>query len=363
MDQHRTFKNTTRSQDANDDTTVIGHLPRRQSPSTTVAGTAVILGHSKAMAQIRDVIARFGPTRHSVLILGETGVGKELAARAIHACSLRCNGPFVAVNAATLTGALAGSELFGHVRGSFTGATRSQQGLFASAERGTLFLDEVGELPLDVQASLLRVLETHEVRPVGSERSRLIDVRIVTATHRDLSAMVREGRFRGDLLYRLDVLRVRLPPLRERSEDIALLAEAFLAHEGVPSIRPLGHRVVELLQAQSWLGNVRELANVVTRAVVFAAGEPPSVRHFVAAIHHSTPPTSARSRSGNYNHAIVQKALIAHGGSVRATARALGISRTTLRSWIEQLGVTRPTADRTHAAHERGSSAARAERD
>jgi transcriptional regulator with PAS, ATPase and Fis domain len=211
------------------------------------------------------------PTEATVLLLGETGTGKELVAHAIHRNSARTNGPFVVVNCAALPETLLESELFGHERGAFTGATHRKDGRFVLAHQGTLFLDEVGELSLPLQAKLLRVLQDREVEPLGSTRSVKVDVRIITATNRDLEAMVREGRFREDLFYRLNVFPVVLPPLRERQEDLPALAEFFLKKFSKKNRREgisLAPEVLEAFRHYPWPGNIRELENVMERAVI-----------------------------------------------------------------------------------------------
>ena len=211
------------------------------------------------------------PTEATVLLLGETGTGKELVAQAIHRNSARTNGPFVVVNCAALPETLLESELFGHERGAFTGATHRKDGRFVLAHQGTLFLDEVGELSLPLQAKLLRVLQGREVEPLGSTRSVKVDVRIITATNRDLESMVREGQFREDLFYRLNVFPVVLPPLRERQEDLPALAEFFLKKFSKKNRREgisLAPEVLEAFRHYPWPGNIRELENVMERAVI-----------------------------------------------------------------------------------------------
>ena len=235
-----------------------------------------IVGSSPAMQELLRQVAKVAPQKATVLLLGESGTGKELLARALHERSPRASLPFVAVNCGAIPPELIESELFGHVRGAFTDAVRANKGLAAEADGGTLFLDEVGELPLAVQVKLLRFLQDQEVRPVGDVRSRRVDVRVVAATSRDLSSDVAAGRFREDLLYRLDVVRLRLPPLRERTEDVAPLAAHFLARHA--RLRPdlpglaLGDDAREALLAHRWPGNVRELEHALERAVVLADG-------------------------------------------------------------------------------------------
>jgi len=236
---------------------------------------AEILGQSKALRGVLEEVQQVAATDATVLIQGETGTGKELFARAIHAASKRRNEPMITVNCAAIPAALIESEFFGHEKGAFTGATAKRDGRFALADRGTIFLDEIGELPLDLQAKLLRVLQEGSFEPVGSGRTQKVDVRVVAATNRDLRRETAEGKFREDLFYRLNVFPIQLPALRERPDDIPLLAEAFAARFA----KRLGKEVAGLtpacaarLKAYAWPGNVRELENVIERAVITATG-------------------------------------------------------------------------------------------
>jgi two-component system response regulator HydG len=233
---------------------------------------AGFIGKSTAIRQVLDLVERVAHTDSPVLITGETGTGKGLIAQAIHAESARSGGPFVTVNCAALPEALLESELFGHVKGAFTGATQDRGGLFAEADGGTLLLDEIGEMPLALQAKLLHVLEGRTVRPVGASRERQVDVRVLAATNRDLHQRARAGAFREDLLYRLDVIPVYIPPLRERGEDVPLLIESFLAvvktrHPGSP-VQRFSQGCLTWLLDYEWPGNVRELAHLVERLVL-----------------------------------------------------------------------------------------------
>ena len=236
-----------------------------------------LLGGSAPMRKMCALIERVAAVPSSVLILGETGCGKELVARAIHADGPRAALPFVAVNCAALPEALLESELFGHAKGAFTGATQRRRGLFVEADGGTLFLDEIGDMPLALQAKLLRVLQSGEVRAVGTEVTRTVDVRCMAATHHDLDQLVAAGTFREDLFFRLNVLRIRVPPLRERPQDIALLVEHFLVRSRarVPGTPVTGIRAdaLDALAAYSWPGNVRELENLIERLVVTGSGQ------------------------------------------------------------------------------------------
>jgi transcriptional regulator with GAF, ATPase, and Fis domain len=234
-----------------------------------------VLGTSPRIREIFDLLSMVAPSEATVLLLGETGTGKELVAQAIHRNSPRAAGPFVVVNCAALPETLLESELFGHERGAFTGATNRKEGRFVLAHHGTLFLDEVGELSLPIQAKILRVLQAREFEPLGGTHTVRVDVRIITATNRDLEKMVREGRFRDDLFYRLNVFPVMLPPLRERPEDLPALAAFFLKKFCEKNRREsitLAPEVLEALRHYPWPGNIRELENVMERAVILCRG-------------------------------------------------------------------------------------------
>jgi DNA-binding NtrC family response regulator len=235
--------------------------------------TRRMVGDSPAMRVLEDQIGRLAPTDTTVLIVGESGTGKELVARALHEGSTRAARPFVAVDCGALEGNLLASELFGHTRGAFTGASEARHGLLEEAHRGTLFLDEIGNLPLDLQARLLRVLQERRVRPLGGNQEREIDVRVVAATNRDLARSVAEGRFRQDLYYRLAVVTLDVPPLRDRPGDVPLLVRHFAQKVGVRVGRPEVSVAAEVLhdfERYPWPGNVRELSNAVERAVILA---------------------------------------------------------------------------------------------
>ncbi|HEY2589243.1 MAG TPA: sigma-54 dependent transcriptional regulator [Tepidisphaeraceae bacterium] len=238
--------------------------------------TADLLGESAPMQAVKERIARVAPTNATVMITGDTGTGKELAARAIHRGSNRSNGPFLPVNCAAFPETLLDSELFGHERGAFTGADRSRPGWFEAADGGTLFLDEAGEMSLALQAKLLRVLTDHQILRIGSRSPRAVDVRVIAATHRDLKEQVRTGEFREDLYYRIAVVPVEMPPLRERREDIPTLVDRFLADAArelkVPR-RELAPAAMRRLQSYAFPGNIRELRNLIERACILAQGD------------------------------------------------------------------------------------------
>ncbi|MDN3640862.1 sigma-54 dependent transcriptional regulator [Simiduia curdlanivorans] len=252
---------------------VIGKANRAalQAPTENQVGVASMIGSSNVMKALYSKIHRVAPTGATVLVHGETGTGKELVAKAIHAESPRADKPLISVNCAAIPETLIESELFGHEKGAFTGAASQREGLVAAADGGTLFLDEIGELPLEAQARLLRVLQEGEVRPIGSVESRKVDVRLVAATHRDLRKLAQEGKFREDLFYRINVVQVTLPPLRERGRDILLLAEHMLKRYCVTFGKPLLTLSPEAIQAITtyiWPGNVREMENAIQRAII-----------------------------------------------------------------------------------------------
>jgi transcriptional regulator with GAF, ATPase, and Fis domain len=314
---------------------------------------ADILGESKPLRRALDVIRRVATSGSSVLLAGETGTGKELFARAVHAASPRAKAPFVAVNCAAIPDNLIESELFGHLRGAFTGASAPRAGRFQAASGGTIFLDEVGELPLSAQAKLLRVLEQRTVCPVGSDNEIAVDVRIVAATHRDLEEMVARGTFRADLYFRLSVVPVELPALRERDGDIELLAEAAIRR-----VAQRGGRLIDLdasaraaLNAYHWPGNVRELNHVVERAVVLAEGDSLSAADLrlgesrqapvlrvvpppapAAAITADEPDATLDLRTAleGLERRLIREALQRAQGNRTEAAALLGLNRTTL---------------------------------
>ena len=237
---------------------------------------SIMYGNCAAMEKVFTLIRKVAPTETTVLIQGESGTGKELAARSLHLMSPRASRPLISVNCAAIPESLIESELFGHEKGSFTGAVSSRTGLIEAADGGSLFLDEIGELPAEAQARLLRVLQEGEIRKVGSTQSRQVDVRMIAATHRNLKAMTRTGDFREDLYYRLNVMQIRIPPLRERSSDILGLAQRFLKRQGEKMGKPtlnLTPEAMRALEQHRWPGNVRELENAIERAIILCDGE------------------------------------------------------------------------------------------
>jgi len=308
-----------------------------------------ILGEHPSLAEAFTILQAVADTDCSVLITGPTGAGKELFARALHRASDRRDAPFVAINCAAIPADLLESELFGHARGAFTGATRNRVGKFASADGGTIFLDEIGEMPLPLQAKLLRVIQEREITPVGEEQPRRIDVRFVAATHRDLEELAEEGRFREDLLYRLSVMPVELPPLKERASDIPLLVEAFTERANRRRGRQVAgwsDEAMAALQAYDWPGNVRQLENVVERVVLLKGGGTVEVRDLPRRIREragSVPLGSGlgqpmlpdegldlRDAVERFENALILQALERAGWNKSRAAEILGMNRTTL---------------------------------
>jgi DNA-binding NtrC family response regulator len=313
-----------------------------------------MIGRSRPMEAMFTLIGRVAESDASVLITGESGTGKELVARSIHDRSRRASGPFVTVNCAAVPPTLIESELFGHVRGAFTDAKTSREGLFEQAQHGTIFLDEVGELPIEMQPKLLRALQERRVRPVGGSKEIELDVRIITATNRDLESAAAEGRFREDLLYRIDVVRVDLPPLRARGHDILLLAQHFIEentkspgsrHTTPPTIDPV---VAERLLAYEWPGNVRELQNCIERAVALARGDtitveelPQKIRDFQAKhVVVSTEDPRQLMTLDELERRYITRVLELLGGNKTQAARALGVDRRTLYRRLARHGLT-----------------------
>jgi DNA-binding NtrC family response regulator len=301
-------------------------------------GSDVIIGQSKSMKQIEDLARKVGPTDSTVLITGESGTGKELIARAIHYCSERKDKPFVTVDCGSLVESLFESELFGHVKGSFTGATATKYGRFELANGGTLFFDEIGNVSLSIQTKLLRVLQEREVTKVGSSQVIKVDVRIIAATNKDLQETVKAGTFREDLFYRLSVVPVTLPPLRERRGDIPLLANYFLAKYNKKrgkSIKAISDQAIKALVEYDWPGNVRELENAIERAVVLTEDDmikPSDLLYYGLTVQ--TPSKSDASQAQrllDVEKEHIVKTLKMFNGHKGKTADSLGIDRKTLR--------------------------------
>ncbi len=323
------------------------HLRRRLDQKF---GLDQIIGQSKQMKEVFNRIQRTAPVDSTVLILGESGTGKELVAQALHHNSLRKKGPFVAVNVAAVPGTLVESELFGHVRGAFTGATDRRIGRFEQADGGTLFIDEIGDFELGLQAKLLRVLETLTVTPVGGHEDRKVDVRVVAATSRDIRKMVEEGKFREDLYYRLHVVTILLPPLRERPDDIPILVEHFLKEISEQKHTPpkrISPEVMRRFQQYRWQGNVRELRNTLESMMVLAEGDMLTERDLPDRIAGGAMPTTNAQEiptgltMEELERLAITKALDQFGGNRTHAANRLGISVRTLQRKLRQYELER----------------------
>jgi two-component system response regulator AtoC len=312
-------------------------------------GLENIVGQSPPMLQVFDTVQQVAPTRATVLITGETGTGKELIAHALHNLSPRKNGPFVAVHAAALSSTLLESELFGHEKGAFTGAVERRVGRFELADGGTLFLDEVSEIEPAMQVKILRVLEERAFERVGGSKTIQVDVRLVAAANKDLKKLVSEGKFRDDLFYRLSVVTVNLPPLRERREDIPILIRAFVrqcSEENGKPVREITQEAVNVLMTYDWPGNVRELRNTIEQMVVLARGERLTLRDVPAAIRSGADLTKISVvRPGvtmtveEAERQLIMQALKETGGNRTRAAGRIGMSRRTLHRKLKKYGL------------------------
>jgi DNA-binding NtrC family response regulator len=307
---------------------------------TQLSGDALV-GRDVRMLAVYKLIGQAAVSRATALIRGETGTGKELVARAIHANSAESKAPFIAVNCAALPANLLESELFGHVRGAFTGATGDRRGRFALAGRGTIFLDEIGDTTLDLQAKLLRVLQEREYYPVGGERPEKTEARIIAATHRDLEEMVARGEFRADLYYRLRVIEIVIPPLRERAQDIPLLAQHLVERASASTGRPapiISREALDLLREHQWPGNVRELENCLTRATVLASGEVIRSEHIQLGPPLGDTDAPLSTLDALEREHVARVLASTHGHKARA-AQILGISRPRLDRVLRKYGL------------------------
>lgn len=317
---------------------------RRQLHATAGPLDQTLVGRSAAMEAVRTLIRKVGPTRANVLITGESGTGKELVARALHATGPDPDAAFLAVNSAAIPHDLLENQLFGHVRGAFTGADRDHAGLFVAAGGGTVFLDEIGDLPAPTQAKLLRAIETKEVLPVGGTRPIAVGARVVAATNKDLSAEVAAGRFRADLYYRLNVVQVRTPPLRDRPEDIPELIAVLLVRHA----RQLGKRIdgvdqatIRRLMAAPWTGNVRELDNALERAVILGDGPILTAADFPAELVGAVgemPDDDLRAAVARFERLHIRSVLARSDGDKRVAARRLGMGLSSLYRKLEEDG-------------------------
>ncbi|MEM7582480.1 MAG: sigma-54 dependent transcriptional regulator [Acidobacteriota bacterium] len=318
-----------------------------------------IIGKSKPMLKVFDLIRLAAPSKSNILILGESGTGKELAAKAIHHQSRRAQGPFITVNSGSMPHDLLESNLFGHIKGAFTGAIANKKGLFELASGGSIFFDEIGNIPADTQAKLLRVIQEKEFMPLGGVETLTADARLIAATNADLEDLVERGEFREDLYYRLNVITIQLPPLRKRVEDIPLLARRFLqnyAEENEKEIAEISPQAMELLMDYHWPGNVRELENVIERATVLSTGPlldvdllPPSVREPKS----FEPPPPALPTNGlsfkqavaAYERQLITNALKLAGGVQKRAAEKLKVKPTTLHEMMKRLKITAESLD------------------
>lgn len=338
-------------------------IEENASLSRSLAATEAhsdMVGRSAAMSALWEMLRTIAPTDATVLITGESGTGKELVARAVHAASRRAQGPFVAVNCAALTESLLASELFGHEKGAFTGADKKHEGYFLKANGGTIFLDEIGEMPLSMQVKLLRVIQEREVLSVGGNTAVPVDVRIIAATNRDLAQEVDAGNFRQDLYYRLNVVTLALPPLRERADDIPLLAQHFMnrfASKNHKRIKGFTPGAMDRLVRYAWPGNVRELENVIERASILLLGEHISERELPERL--KTPEQGDALADAletdcptldDVERAVILKTLKCFGGNKTETAKALGITRKTLHAKLNKYQGTQDDAEEDGAA-------------
>ncbi len=299
---------------------------------------------SEAMHRVFELIENIAPTKSNVLLLGESGTGKSLIAEIIHCISPRRDASLMSINCSAIPETLLESELFGYRKGAFTGATTDKKGLIQMADGGTLFLDEIGDMPLSLQAKLLKVLETGEVIPLGDTKSRRSDVRLITATHQDLPKKIKEGAFREDLYYRINVIELDIPPLWKRKEDIPLLADHFLnkfSAQNQKSVKVISEEAMHAIIHYSWPGNVRELANVMERAVVLTKGDTIELRDLPAKVglKSEEAPSTLKDMITEYEKDAIMAELEAHSRDKEATARALGIDLATLYRKLKKLGI------------------------
>ncbi len=331
--------------------------PKFAEPEAPFAVERALVGEHPAIVKLRALIERVAPTEVTVLITGESGTGKEVVAHAIHTLSPRSNQPFVPVNCAAIPHDLLESEMFGHERGAFTGAAGSRHGLLTTADRGTIFLDEIGEMPNGLQAKPLRVLEDGVVRPVGADRATRVNVRVIAASNIDLAKAVEKGAFREDLFYRLQVVPIKIAPLRERRSDIPLLTEHFL--ERIRD-RPPGREIaisreaMVALWSYDWPGNVRELENMVERLAILCEGptiDTSILPENLASARPATPPVKVKLGDGGVKlndlvreleGRLINDALKQTGGNKQAAARLLGLKRTTFSAKLRRCGVIAP---------------------
>ncbi len=304
-----------------------------------------VVFESESMARIFDLIDDVAPTKSNILLLGESGTGKSLVAEIIHCTSPRKDGAFMSINCSAIPETLLESELFGYRKGAFTGAVSDKKGLIQMADGGTIFLDEIGDMPLALQAKLLKVIESGEVTPLGDTKTTYSDVRLITATNQDLQKKISEGSFREDLFYRINVIEITIPPLRRRKEDIPLLVDHFVknfARQNEKGVKGFSSEAMEIILGYNWPGNVRELANVIERAVVLAKSEiiqPADLPGKLSLKAEGGAPASLKEMMNEYERSAIISELEAHGRDKEATARTLGIDLATLYRKMKKLGI------------------------
>jgi two-component system response regulator HydG len=331
---------------------LLGQLPLKENEQQVkvhLSHTSGLTGSSAKMQQLFETLALVAPTDTTVLILGESGTGKELVADAIHGNSSRADKPLVKVNCAALPETLLESELFGHEKGAFTGAIARRKGRFEVADGGTIFLDEIGELPVAVQVKLLRVLQEQQFEPVGSSKTMTVDVRVIAATNRNLETEMAQGKFREDLFYRLNIFPVQVPPLRDRKEDIPPLAEFFLKKYGEKHKRPIkgfAPRTLDLFMRYDWKGNVRELENTVERSVILCQEDliqpqhlPAPLQALLKSAETNLPDTEGGLTIKDMEKQLILSTLTQYDGNRSKTAEALGISRRSLQMKLKEYGI------------------------
>jgi len=321
----------------------------RQELSQRPAAFSAIIGKSDAMVKIFAVMEKVIPSKTNILITGESGTGKGLVAQAIHESGPRKDKPFISINCGAIPENLLESELFGHKKGSFTSANEDKKGLITMANGGTLFLDEIGEMPLALQVKLLHVIQTRELTPVGDTRVINVDVRVIAATNADLAQRVKEGRFREDLYYRLNVIEISMPPLRERRDDIAVLIKhymAIFAKEAGKNIKEIDYEAMQAMLSYDWPGNIRELGNTIERAVVLADSDTVTIHDlpdkFRTLDLEGVPTSSLRQALDSYEREYIKRSLTEHKGNKETTAEALGVDLATLYRKLKKLRVDLP---------------------
>lgn len=308
-------------------------------------GSSEFIGISPQIMKVFDMLEKVIPTRSNILIFGDSGTGKGLIAEIVHSNSQRKDKPFISINCSAIPENLLESELFGYRKGAFTGAASDKKGLITMADQGTLFLDEIGDMPLSLQAKVLKVIESGEVLPLGDTKTRFVDVRVIAATNKNLEEEVKEGRFREDLYYRLNVIEVRIPSLRERKEDIEVLTRHFIekyGRENNKRITGISDEALEILKNYAWPGNIRELRNIIERAVVLVGSEMVGVEELPERIKSDQGLRSAQSlkeKLDYYEEKIIKNALYVHNGNKEQTARDLGVDLATLYRKIKKLGI------------------------